>query len=147
MYQAVEIYDSPNLYFARNGLKRHDNIEFHDPVSVFLSEYNLLIVSTSEHSYGNFDHKRQNFIPLQELEIIAPMLTHEFPLIGNNCLFYRDELHAAPLTFMKRIIKSKATLPIDRYFGDPFDKPVPISFWLYNHQARVLSGIITFSRN
>ena len=147
MYQNIEIYEQPSLYFDRNGMKRHENTEIHDPVMVFLSKYNISIVSASDNSFASYDEKHNNFLPLQHLDQLIDTITYPFPLIGKTCQFYKEKLYVNPTIFLGRIIKKDAILPVHRYFTNTeFEGPAPIACWLFNHTSNTLSGII-FSKS
>lgn len=143
MMRRVVIYDGPSMYFQRNGIRRHENTELHDPVMVFLSTYNLIVVSTSDYSYGRYDELKQNIMPLQELGNLSSKITHPTPLIGKDVQYYEGSLHICPKIFMGRILRSELTLPHERFFGDQPKSPAPVSCWLYNHATKTLSAILT----
>ena len=147
MFQTINIYDSMDMYFRRNGLKRNDNMRLHDPVIVFLAEYNVICASSSDIEIPRYDHMRNCLIPIQNLNDLIDNITYDYPLIGNNIVFHNGFLHINPTIFLGKILKSKVRISYSRFFGNNPRKPTPVMCWLYNHNTGILSAILTSSKS
>ena len=148
MFQTINIYDNHTLYFDRNGLRRNSNMLLHDPIMVFLAEYNLLGISSADNiSIGRYDGKLQCVMPIHELKNIRDKITHNIPLIGKDVQFHNGRLHIFPTIIFGKMLKSKITIPYSRFIGEMPTRPTPVMCWLYNHRTRTLSAILTSSKN